>query len=52
MEYNEEYTKLYWSLIVGVLLAQPTCNKKNCNKKCKYRALCRFTILISGREVP
>lgn len=47
MEYNEEYTKLYWSLVAGLLLAQPTCNKKNCNKKCKYRTLCKFTIVIA-----
>ena len=46
MEYNEEYTKLYWTLMAGVLLAQPTCDSKNCKKKCKYKALCKFTILM------
>ena len=52
MEYNEEYTKLYWSLMAGMLLAQPTCDNKNCKKKCRYKALCKFTILMLEKGVP
>ena len=46
MEYNKEYTRLYWSLIAEVLLATPNCKDKKC-QKCKYKKLCEFTIAMS-----
>ena len=46
MEYNEEYTKLYWSLMAGVLLAVHKCEDKKC-QRCKHKKLCEFTIAIS-----
>lgn len=48
MEFDKTYTKRYWSLMSGVLLATPTCKDKKVScRKCKYQKLCDFTIKVN-----
>ena len=49
MEFDKGYTKHYWGLMSGVLLATPTCKDKKVScRKCKYKQLCEFTIKITN----
>lgn len=49
MEFNQDFTLLYWVSMGAMLLSTPTCksNRATC-QKCKYHQLCKFTIEINS----